>query len=167
MKQHFNIVKSAWLHENLTCEVIASFDYKNDAEHYFQSIQKEFFDEMEMNYTACNYEWKEDFKVYCYCIEGCAELALLVASDDTSAKRKVLSMVKHLGEVGTTETERYVEIYAEVYIDGKELAQMVYFGDTDTLSAYLLDENNEGSFIDWDDLSEEKQKEIANLSIWD
>jgi len=167
MKQHFNIVKSAWLHENLNCEVIASFDYKNDAEHYFQSIQKEFFDEMEKNYTACNYEWREDFKVYCFCNEGCAELALLVSSDDTSAKRKVLSMVKHMGEVGTTETERYVEIYAEVYIDGKELAQMVYFGDTDTLSAYLLDENDEGSFIDWDDLSEEKQKEIANLSIWD
>lgn len=167
MKQHFSIVKTEWLNENLSCEVIVTLDTKEDAEHYFNNIQREFSEYMEKNYTACNYEWKEDFKLYCYCCEGCAELALLVASDDTSEKRKVLSMVKNMGEVGTTETERYVEIYAEVYIDGKELAQMVYFGDTDTLSAYLLGQNDEGSFIDWDDLSEEKQKEIANLSIWD
>jgi len=167
MKQHFNIVKSAWLHENLNCEVIASFDYKDDAEHYFQSAQKEFFDEMKKNYTACNYEWREDFKVYCFCNEGCAELALLVASEDTFAKSKVLSMVKKMGEIGTTETEKYVEIYSDITYNGMELAQMIWLDDTATLQAYFIDEHNEGLFVDWDDLSEEKQKEIANLSIWE
>lgn len=166
MKKHYSIVKTEWLNDNLNVEVISTSNSNDDAKHYFDSYHKEFFSYMEENYTDCNFEWKEDFKVYCYCLEGCAELALLVASDDTSEKRKVISMVKHMGEVGSTETEKYVEIYADVTYNGMELAQMIWLGDTATLQAYFIDERNEGLFVDWDDLSEEKQKEIANLSIW-
>ena len=167
MKQHYTIVKTEWLYENLSSEAIASFDSKDDAEHYFNSIVKDFSAEMEESYTACNYEWVEDFKVYCYCNEGCAELALLASSDDESAKRKIVSIIKHLGEVGTTDTEKYVDIYAKIKMNDMELAQMVYFGDTAKLSAYFLDKDNEGHFYDWNDIDETTQKEISNLAIWD
>lgn len=167
MKQHFSIVKTEWLNENLNCEVIVTLDTKEDAEHYFNNVQREFSEYMEKNYTACNYEWKEDFKLYCYCCEGCAELALLVASSDESSKRKIVSVIKHLGEEGTTKTEKYVDIFAKIEYENMTLEQMVYFGDTDTLSAYFLDESNNGYFVDWHDLSEALQNEIANLSIWD
>lgn len=167
MKRHYSIVKTEWLNENLNCEVIATFNSSDDAKQYFNSYHKEFFNHMEENYTACNFEWKEDFKVYCYCLEGCAELAMLCASDDESVKQKIVGVIKHLGEEGATETEKYVEIYSDVTYNGMELAQMIWLGDTATLQAYFLDEHNEGWFADWSDLPEDTQNEIGKLSIWD
>ena len=78
-----------------------------------------------------------------------------------------MSVVKFLGEEGETETEKYVEIYSDITYKGMELAQMIWFGDTEKLQAYFLDEHDEGWFADWEDLPEDVQNDIAKLHIWD
>lgn len=78
----------------------------------------------------------------------------------------IIEILKREGEEGCTKTERYVEIYDNVTLDNMELAQMIWLGDEGVLQAYFLDENNEGTFIDWDDLPEKTKNEILNLKKW-
>lgn len=82
-------------------------------------------------------------------------------------KEEIKEVIKNEGEIGCTDTERYIEIFDLVKFNGMELAQLIYLGDEDVLEAYFLDNNDEGWFIDWDDLDNETQKAIENLSIWD
>ena len=71
------------------------------------------------------------------------------------------------GESGVESDEKYVDIYDEVIDDGLELAQLVYFEESNELLAYLLDEENNGYWKEFDSLTKENQEKIKNLSIWE
>lgn len=81
--------------------------------------------------------------------------------------QEIIDIIKNEGEEGCTKTERYIDVYDPIMVNDMSLAQLVYLGDEDVLEAYFLDNNDEGWFVDWDDLDNETQKEIENLSIWD
>lgn len=97
-------------------------------------------------------------------------------------KDEMADIIKHNGEVGSTEQERYIEIYegtmATIKIDSNggldengtpimvELAQLVYFMDEDKLYAYLVDELDYGYMVEYEHLDENLQQEIANYDFW-
>lgn len=81
-------------------------------------------------------------------------------------KKSIIKFLKTNGKVGSTSTERYIDIYEVVKVKRLTLEQLVWFGDIHVLSAYFLNKHNEGTFIDYDDLDKETKKKIRNLTIW-
>ena len=82
-------------------------------------------------------------------------------------KEEIIAIIKAEGEAGVEADEKYVDIYDEVIDDGLELAQLVYFEESNELLAYLLDEENNGYWKNFDELEKENQEKIQNFSIWD
>lgn len=82
-------------------------------------------------------------------------------------KEEIIAIIKAEGEAGVEADEKYVDIYDEVIDDGLELAQLVYFEKSNELLAYLLDEENNGYWKEFDNLTKENQEKIKNLSIWE
>lgn len=82
-------------------------------------------------------------------------------------KEEIIAIIKSEGEAGVEADEKYVDIYDEVIDDGLELAQLVYFEESNELLAYLLDEDNNGYWKGFDKLTKENQEKIQNFSIWD
>lgn len=89
-------------------------------------------------------------------------------------KNEIIGILNAEGEVGSTETERYVEIYEDLKLNELnldefkelELAQMIWLGEERVLQAYFLDKDNEGHFYDWKDLPTAIKIKICNLEIW-
>ncbi len=82
-------------------------------------------------------------------------------------KEEIIAIIKAEGEAGVESDEKYVEIYDEVIDDGLELAQLVYFDESNELLAYLLDKENNGYWKEFDNLTKENQENIKSLSIWE
>lgn len=88
-------------------------------------------------------------------------------ADERKTKARIKALVTKLrcvGKQGSTETERYVDLNTEELKDeenGRLYCQLVYFADNKQLAVYWLDENNEGEFIDFADLSQDWQVAIA------
>lgn len=82
-------------------------------------------------------------------------------------KEEIIAIIKAEGEAGVEADEKYVEVFDEVIDDGLELAQLVYFEESNELLAYLLDEENNGYWKNFDELEKENQEKIQNFSIWD
>ena len=89
-------------------------------------------------------------------------------------KNEIIGILNAEGEVGCTETERYIEIYEDLNLDelnldefkGMELYQMVWLGEERVLQAYFLDKYNEGHFYDWKDLPIAIKIRICDLKVW-
>lgn len=84
-----------------------------------------------------------------------------------ATKSEIIKIIINEGEAGVEADEKYIEIYDEIVDDGLELAQLVYFKKTDELLAYMLDEDGNGYWKEYDELAKETRKKIENLSIWD
>lgn len=82
-------------------------------------------------------------------------------------KNEIIEIIKTEGEVGAESDEKYIEIYDEIFDDGLELAQLVFFNDTNELLAYMLDCECNGSWKNYDELEQETRNKIENLSIWE
>ena len=82
-------------------------------------------------------------------------------------KEEIIAIIKAEGEAGVESDEKYVEIYDEVIDEGLELAQLVYFDESNELLAYLLDKENNGYWKEFDNLTKENQENIKSLSIWE
>ena len=85
----------------------------------------------------------------------------------TKARVKALiTKLRCVGKVGSTDQERYVDLntYELERDNGRLYCQLVYFGATDErpLAVYWLDEDNNGDFIEFAELSDEWQRTIAN-----
>lgn len=61
----------------------------------------------------------------------------------------IKQVLKAFGQEGSTETELYLEIPGQRFADGKWLAQLVYFTDTDQLLVYqLIGDYDDGEFVE-------------------
>lgn len=89
---------------------------------------------------------------------------------DKANERKTKARVKALitklrcvGKDGCTPTEKYVDLTEPLRDEenGRLYCQLAYFVDNNQLAVYWLDENNEGEFIGFADLSQEWQLAIA------
>ena len=78
-------------------------------------------------------------------------------------KEEIIAIIKAEGEAGVEADEKYVDIYDEVIDDGLELAQLVYFEESNELLAYLLDEENNGYVLN-KVLMSDKNITLANKS---
>lgn len=81
-------------------------------------------------------------------------------------KNDIVRIISAEGKVGAESDENYIEIYDEIFDDGLELAQLVYFNDSKELLAYMLDDESNGSWKQYEELSEDTRNKIENLSIW-
>lgn len=85
-------------------------------------------------------------------------------ADERKTKARIKALVTKLrcvGKQGSTETEKYVDLTEPLKDGGRLYCQLVYFGDTKTLSVYWLNKFSQGMFTDFADLTQDWQVAIA------
>lgn len=71
-------------------------------------------------------------------------------------KKDIIEIVKSKGLVGCTDIEHYIDMPDKI---GGDYVQVVYFEDERGLAVYLVDEYDQGEFIEYDDYSHKHEIE--------
>ena len=79
-------------------------------------------------------------------------------------RNDIINFIKENGKIGCTAIEHYLDYPDE--IDG-DCVQIIYWEDERGLAVYVVDENGNGEFYDFDDYSHRNEIEIwiQNLKV--
>lgn len=77
---------------------------------------------------------------------------------------ELVGILQVKGKEGTTEYERYIDLPSDIPVNTRwYLCQLSYFSDDDQLTAYALNEYNEGKFIDVSKLPKTVKAELIRM----
>lgn len=90
-----------------------------------------------------------------------------ILSLEKLSKDDIINIIKYEGNEGAEAVEKYFNVDDGNIVDDElNLAQLCYFSDTNELLAYLLDEDYNGYWKTYEELSEVSKAKLENKDFW-